>query len=159
VLKARAVVIEDGPDIIDEQAVRRAERALDAIAHNFGHWMGEEVARLDEARLAARRRPQDEPLRAALYRRAHDIKGQGVTLGFPVAARAAASLCTLMDTVPWPAIDFRLVDQHVDAVLAIVREAGDRERQELGEQLALELETAVRLQTARHAAAESRVLH
>jgi hypothetical protein len=159
VLKLRAVVIDDGPDVIDEQAVRRAERALDALSHNFAAWMTDEAARLETARQAALSRVSSEESRQALYRSAHDIKGQGVTLGYPLAARAAASLCALMDGLPWAAIDRRLMHQHVDAVLALIREGEMPDRKAVGARLARELEGAVAQAIARHEADGPRALH
>ncbi len=35
--------------------------------------------------------------REALFRAAHDIKGQAATLGFPLAAAVADSLCRLIE--------------------------------------------------------------
>jgi hypothetical protein len=159
VLKMRAAVLADGPEIIDEQAVKRAERALDALSHNFTAWMGEEARRLDLARKTALSRVSSDDSRQALYRSAHDIKGQGVTLGFPLAARAAASLCNLLDGLPWSAIDGRLIHQHVDAVLALVREGENPERRQVGEHLARELEGAAAAAIRRHEDEGARVLH
>jgi hypothetical protein len=42
--------------------------------------------------------------------------------GFPLAAKVADSLCGLLDGVAPARIPFPLVDHHVDAVRAIVRE-------------------------------------
>jgi HPt (histidine-containing phosphotransfer) domain-containing protein len=63
--------------------------------------------------------------REALFRCAHDIKGQAATLGFPLVADVAGSLCRLIEETHDPArIPLGFVDQHVDAVRAIIREHG-----------------------------------
>src|ERR1043165_7939740 len=63
--------------------------------------------------------------REALFRAAHDIKGQAATLGFPLVAAVAESLCRLLEETHDPRrIPLDLVDQHVDAVRAIFREHG-----------------------------------
>jgi HPt (histidine-containing phosphotransfer) domain-containing protein len=56
-----------------------------------------------------------------LFRAAHDIKGQAATFGFPLVAPVANSLCRLIEHTPDAALlPLRLIDQHVDAVAAIV---------------------------------------
>src|SRR5262249_59373230 len=60
----------------------------------------------------------------ALFRAAHDIKGQAATFGFPWVAALADSLCRLIEHTPdMTRIPLTLVDQHVDAIRAIVRES------------------------------------
>src|SRR5262249_51708372 len=57
------------------------------------------------------------------FRAAHDIKGQAVTFGFPLVAEVASGLCRLIEETRDPRrIPLALIDQHVDAVRAIMRE-------------------------------------
>jgi len=59
----------------------------------------------------------------ALFRAAHDIKGEAATFGFPEVAGTAESLCRLLEHTPKiTSIPVTLVDQHVDATRAIIRE-------------------------------------
>ena len=61
--------------------------------------------------------------REELFHAAHDIKGEAATFGYPAVAAAADSLCRLIEHTPDIArIPLALVDQHVDAVRAIIRE-------------------------------------
>ncbi len=54
---------------------------------------------------------------------AHDVKGDSGTFGFPPWPPAADSLCRLLEHTPdLSRIPLAIVDQHVDAVRAIVRE-------------------------------------
>jgi hypothetical protein len=58
-----------------------------------------------------------------LFHAAHDIKGEAATFGFPAVAAPANSLCRLIEHTPdVTRIPMSLVDQHVDAVRAIIRE-------------------------------------
>ena len=58
-----------------------------------------------------------------LFHAAHDLKGDAATFGYPLAAPIAESLCRLIEHTPDPKqIPLPLLDQHVDAVRAIVRE-------------------------------------
>jgi HPt (histidine-containing phosphotransfer) domain-containing protein len=116
--KALAVAKSTGFD-----PVARAEEALGKLAGEFAEWMEQECAKLDEARQLVRTEGFVEETRDALFRCAHDIRGEAATFGFPLAATPADSLCRLIEHTPDMAlIPLGLVDQHVDAIRAIVRE-------------------------------------
>ena len=103
--------------------VARAEEALGNLAGEFADWMDRECTKLDEARQLVKAEGFAEETRDALFRCAHDIKGEAATFGFPLVAPPADSLCRLIEHTPDIAqIPLGLVDQHVDAIRAIVRE-------------------------------------
>ena len=103
--------------------VARAEEALGNLASEFSGWMNEECEQLDEVRQKVKAEGFAQETRDALFRAAHDIKGEAATFGFPLAAPPADSLCRLIEHTPDMArIPMELVDQHVDAIRAIVRE-------------------------------------
>ncbi len=107
----------------DHDPVARAEQALAQISTEFSSWMDVECARLGAARDELYKAGFDATRREALFTAAHDIKGEAATFGFPLAAAAAKSLCRLIEHTPDPRrIPLTLVDQHVDAIRAIVRE-------------------------------------
>jgi len=103
--------------------IARAEEALGNLAGEFTEWMDSECSKLDEARQLLKTAGFTEETRDALFRCAHDIKGEAATFGFPLVAPPADSLCRLIEHTPDMAqIPLELVDQHVDAIRAIVRE-------------------------------------
>ncbi|HEY4922250.1 MAG TPA: Hpt domain-containing protein [Xanthobacteraceae bacterium] len=112
-----------GRAIEGDDPVARAEAALAQLSSEFSDWMHDECDQLDRARRDAHAAGMAAPQRDALFRAAHDIKGQAATLGFPLVSAVAESLCVLIDEaydarcIPAP-----LIDQHVDAVRAIMRE-------------------------------------
>lgn len=119
--KLGKAVLPAGAD--DHDPVARAEQALATISNEFATWMDQECSRLDKERRKVRKQGLEGAAREALFRAAHDIKGAAATFGFPLAAAAAESLCRLIEHTPAAArIPLALVDQHVDAVRAIVRE-------------------------------------
>ena len=79
-----------------------------------------------------------------LYLRAHDLKGLGATYEFPLITRLAASLCRLIDE---PATRLSapmfLVDAHIDAIKACVRDDIKVDTHPVGKLLANELEGRV----------------
>jgi len=107
----------------DDNPVGRAEDALAKISGEFGDWMVQECERLDRARHSIKQNGFGKKSHDDLFHAAHDIKGEAATFGFPLAAPAAESLCRVLEHTPDPQrIPLSLIDQHVDAVRAIVRE-------------------------------------
>jgi hypothetical protein len=107
-----------------DDPVARAERALAQISSEFAGWMDEECERLSAARADVKALGFTKATHAALFHAAHDIKGQAATFGYPWVASLADSLCRLAEHTPdMTRIPVTLIDQHVDAVRAIVRES------------------------------------
>jgi HPt (histidine-containing phosphotransfer) domain-containing protein len=107
----------------DEDPVARAEAALAELSGEFAVWMDAECERLEAARQDVKRDGFSKVMHDALFRAAHDIKGEAGTFGFPAVVGAADSLCRLLEHTPvMTRIPIALVDQHVDAVRAITRE-------------------------------------
>jgi chemotaxis protein histidine kinase CheA len=112
-----------GRAIPGDDPVGRAEAALAQLSGEFAKWMNDECDGLDRARSNAHAAGMAALERQALFRAAHDIKGQAATFGFPLVAAIAESLCVLIEETRDPArIPAELIDQHVDAVRAIFRE-------------------------------------
>jgi hypothetical protein len=106
-----------------DDPVARAEAALAGLADEFSSWMDTECTRLDQARRRIKKAGLTAATRDELFRAAHDIKGEAETFGFPYAGHVADSLCRLIEHSPDLArVPISLVDQHVDAVRAIIRE-------------------------------------
>ena len=109
-----------GRAIEGDDPVARAEAALAQLSSEFSRWMNDECEQLDRAHRNVRQSGMTALAHDALFRSAHDIKGQAATLGFPLVAAVAESLCCLIEETHDPArIPLDLVDQHVDAVRAI----------------------------------------
>jgi chemotaxis protein histidine kinase CheA len=104
--------------------VVRAEQALAQLSSEFSGWMDTEIERLDQARQLVKTIGFNRATREALFHAAHDIKGEAATFGFPWVASLAESLSRLIEHTPdMHRIPLTLVDQHVDAVRAIIRES------------------------------------
>jgi HPt (histidine-containing phosphotransfer) domain-containing protein len=118
--KAASTVADNDPA---DDPVTRAEQALAGLASEFSSWMDEECSRIDAARRAVRAKGFSRATREALFHAAHDIKGEAATFGFPLVVASADSLCRLIELTPdMQRIPLALVEQHVDAIRAIVRE-------------------------------------
>jgi hypothetical protein len=143
-LKRRAVVMHDGPDGLDETAIRRAEQALQALSGQFNGWMEDAVRKLAEKWQDVLADGPGNGRLAAFHRDAHDMRGQAATLGFPLASRVGGSLCFILEEAPQhrlgePAVRL-LIGQHVDAIRAITREGVMKAQHPIGAKLTDELE-------------------
>jgi HPt (histidine-containing phosphotransfer) domain-containing protein len=119
--RLRQVVSQAAPD--DDDPVARAEAALAGLSSEFSTWMNAECERLEKARVDINNLGFTDKTHDAMFRAAHDIKGEAATFGYPEVAGVAESLCRLLEHTPdMTNIPRKLVDQHVDAVRAVVRE-------------------------------------
>ena len=125
----------------DDDPVALAEQALADLSSEFSAWMQQECDRLDKARHQILESGFNKATREALFHAAHDIKGEAATFGYPAVAAAAESLCRLIEHTPsMDRIPVPLVEQHVNAVRAIIREYSRDD----AEALAVTLTTALR---------------
>lgn len=108
---------------IDPSAIAKAEAAMKALSANFAQWLDDEVVKLEDARARLRTEGLTPETSENLYLRAHDLKGLGGTYEFPLVTRIAGSLCTLIETpARMAATALPLIDAHVDAIRAVVRD-------------------------------------
>lgn len=130
---------------IDADAVARAEAALKAMSAQFEQWLQDEVTKITAAQASLREQGLTSDTSEALYFRAHDLKGLGSTYNYPLVTRIAASLCRLLDdpnkrlSAPTP-----LLDAHVDAIRAVVRDQIQTDEHPVGRELVETLESQVK---------------
>lgn len=129
---------------INADAIAKAEEALKAMSSQFGQWLQDEIVKLDAAQAAIHADGYNAATAEGLYFRAHDLKGLGATYQYPLVTRLAGSLCKLMDD-PVKRLDAPLVliDAHVDAIKAVVRDQIQTDDHPTGRVLAETLEARV----------------
>lgn len=123
--------------------VKKAEQAVERLSTNFGEWMNEEVERLVETWGVSKSAGFSPESRAALYRAAHDLRGQAATLGYPAAGRIAGSFCDVLDECG-AAVPDAFLEQFVRAIRAIARETERNQGSAVADALADELDHAGR---------------
>ena len=126
---------------IDAGAIAKAEEALKAMSAQFGQWLQDEITKLDAAQTAIRTQGLTQETAEGLYFRAHDLKGLGSTYQYPIVTRMAGSLCKLLDD---PArrteAPIVLLDAHIDAIKAVVRDKIQTDDHPVGRDLVETLE-------------------
>ncbi len=132
--------------LFDKDALARAEDALRGMSAHFQGWLEEELAKIQEARLAAEAEGWSDAALTRVLSTAHDVKGLGATYDYPLATRIAGSLCRLLDTPEGMQAARRapaLVTAHIDAMRAAARERIQTSDHPVGRALLRELETRV----------------
>jgi hypothetical protein len=130
---------------IDPAAIAKAEAALKSLAGNFSQWLSDEITKLDAARLRVKAEGMTAETMEDLYLRAHDLKGLGATYGYQLITRVAGSLCRLIDDKEKrTSAPIGLVDAHIDAIKAAVRDDIKSDDHPVGRVLVEELERRVR---------------
>ena len=126
---------------IDPDAIAKAEAALKGLSSQFGQWLQDEITKLEAAQGEIRASGMTRVSVDGLFTRAHDLKGLGATYEFPIVTRIAASLCKLLgDGDTRLNTPMALVDAHVDAIRAAVRDNIRDSENPVGRVLATELE-------------------
>ena len=129
---------------IDANAIAKAEEALKAMSSQFGQWLQDEIVKLDKAQADIRSEGYNAQTAEALYFRAHDLKGLGATYQYPLVTRLAGSLCKMMDDPAKRGTAPRtLIDAHIDAIKAVVRDQIQTDEHPTGRILAETLEAGV----------------
>jgi HPt (histidine-containing phosphotransfer) domain-containing protein len=134
--KLRKAITRVSATDAEDDPLTRAEQALEDLSTEFAGWMVSESERLDVARQQIKATGFDKVTRDSLFHAAHDIKGEAATFGYPDVAASADSLCRLIEHTPDAVrIPIALVDQHVDAIRAIIREGARADVAALAEAL------------------------
>lgn len=129
---------------IDAGAIAKAELALQAMSSQFGQWLQDEIVKLDQAQAEIRNTGYGVATAEALYFRAHDLKGLGTTYQYPLVTRLAGSLCKMLDDpAKRMAAPILLLDAHIDAIKAVVRDEIQTDAHPVGKILAETLEARV----------------
>lgn len=122
--------------------VKAAEAALERLSSHFGNWMDNETKDLLSAWDCLQSEGLSEDTLAPLFQAAHNIKGQALTLGFPLVGQVAAGFCHLIETVPSAdKLPLELAERYVEAIRAMVMEGAKDDGNKTGVELLESLES------------------
>ena len=129
---------------INADAIAKAEEALKAMSAQFGQWLNDEIVKLDKAQADIREQGYTPATAEALYFRAHDLKGLGTTYDYPLVTRIAGSLCKMLDDAERRmSAPVAVLDAHIDAIRAVVRDQIKTDEHPTGRALVETLEQRV----------------
>ena len=130
---------------IDPAMIAKAEAAMKSLASNFSQWLNDEITKLESARATIQAEGPSPENMESLYLRAHDLKGLGATYGFPLVSRIGGLLCRLIeDKTQRLQAPMALVDAHIMAIKAAVRDNITSEDHPVGTILVQELEGRIK---------------
>ncbi len=127
--------------------LKRAEAAVADLAKDYPAWALADVAKARAALTAA---GDDAAQRGeqigALFRVAHDLKGQGASFGFPLVTKIGQSLCILTrDRMrEYGPKEFDLAKSHLDAIDLVLTKGIKGEGGKVGTDLVAKLEFKVK---------------
>jgi chemotaxis protein histidine kinase CheA len=126
-----------------KEALRRAEDVVAKVAGEFEQSLRQEFAELDALVVQYRATPSDETL-DQLFRRIHNLRGQGTTLGFPLITRIGNSFCRyIIERDETRAAKPELIEQHLNALQIVSKQGGGKKQDAIADQVARALEQAV----------------
>lgn len=125
------------------EAMRRMEQVLQSVAVEFIATIPEELDTLDGL-LSEFRRDRSALTLDKMFRRIHNLRGQGSTMGFPLITRIGTSFCKYMvERDAARPVNPDLIEQHLQALRIVLRERKAGNGDELASQVAAALEQAV----------------
>ena len=128
------------------KVLARAEAAVADLAKDYGRWA---LADVKKARAALASAVDDPAGRhqhvEAIFRVAHDLKGQGASFGFPLITKIGHSLCTLTRDrmLDYQAKHLDLAKAHVDAIELVLTKNITGDGGKVGAELVARLEQRV----------------
>lgn len=149
-LKDKVKPIRQRPGQPVDDPVARAERELKKLEPQFGIWMEKDIKRLKDAwdefsaSTAGGAVVNSESV-AGMFHAAHDLKGQASTFGQPYIASVASSMCMILeDEKVLGIVPQILIEQHVNAIVAIYRESSKPNASAIAFKLSDELTVATK---------------
>jgi chemotaxis protein histidine kinase CheA len=124
----------------------RAEAAVADLAKDYASWALADVAKARTALATAAADPAQRARQVeALFRIAHDLKGQGASFGFPLITKIGQSLCILTRDRghDYRAGHLDLAKSHLDAIELVLTKGIKGEGGKVGAELAAKLEQRV----------------
>lgn len=124
--------------------IAKADHAVTALSANFEEWMSNAVDALVETRQKLLTDPVLTAETSGFSKAALEVKSLGETYGYPLITRISHSLFRLLVRIPEGRnLPGALVDAHIDAVRALLRNRIKTADDQLGTVLATELEKQV----------------
>jgi len=138
------------PVDFDPQVIRAAEARIQALVGDYADWVESYLDSMADSLAALR--PSAKPLKSNcrhvenINHIAHELRGQGGTFDYPLVTAFGKSLyeATLHADMPITAASRKLMQAHIDAIRTVFKNRIQGKGGEVGAQLLLEIEQAVK---------------
>ncbi len=129
---------------LNPSLVQKAENAVSNLAQDFEQWLGDAVSALHDARQKLITDTEQTVAGSGFDKAALEVKSLGETYGYPLITRISHSLFRLIVKTPQDQKPpMALLDAHVDAIRALLRDKVRDAHSPIGNALASELEKRV----------------
>lgn len=129
---------------LNPNLVTKAEQAVSQMAGDFAQWIEQMVDKVVAERQTLGAGPITKATATKLYTTVLETKSLGETYGYPLISRFSHSLCRLLIRLEGPReAPIALVDAHIAAIRAALREKMTTADHPIGLALATELEKQV----------------
>lgn len=129
--------------LAQKEALQRAEQAVAVVAQEFETLLEEELVQLDKLMLEYKENPSSDVL-DRVFRKVHNLRGQGTTMGFPLVTRIGTSFCAyIIERNMDRPLKQALIQQHLQALHIVLRQKKANDGDAVSLQVAAALEEAV----------------
>jgi len=144
-LRAKLGVTDDVGEEMDLEALQRAEEAVEELQDSYPEWVKPEVDLMASIlnELKALSGEEQTKCLEEIFDLAHNIKGQGTSFGYPLMTQIGESLCDFLRTSKtMDGAAFQLIESHILAMQAVIRDRVCNEDDALGVKTVSELRAA-----------------
>ncbi|MDA0655105.1 MAG: hypothetical protein O2912_01670 [Proteobacteria bacterium] len=135
--------VKRGAPIDPAKAIENANAVVTNVAKEFAASLKDEFAELDRLFAIYKQSNAVDDL-DALFRRVHNLRGQGTTLGFPLISRIGSSFCCyIIERNQAFPIRSGIIEQHLAALRCVFQQGIDGTGDGVSQQVAAALEHAV----------------
>lgn len=101
-----------------EEAIQRAQGAVDELKTDFGDWIDEQYSALSSTLAKIARDPSDKGALERAHQKSAYLRDVGGTMGFTLVTFIASTLCDVLEAyIAGAAFDKNVTDCHMDAFL------------------------------------------
>ncbi|MDP6874617.1 MAG: Hpt domain-containing protein [Alphaproteobacteria bacterium] len=131
-------------DLTVSELMAKANQVMAAMAKSYPKWLQADLEDLAAAYRKLCEVPQDQAVKAELFRISHDIKGQAAGFGYDLAGEVGGSLCYCLnrrETIS--EVDLQVIEAHIDAFTACVKQSLKGDGGTIGRELSAELSALI----------------
>lgn len=134
-----------GPPVLPDDIMEKAEQSLQRAALDFSTWAREYLQNLAALCVEAETKPERRRnYFSEINLLAHELRGQGGTFGYPLISVFGKMLYeATLDTVPESDSQVGIVEAHIDAMRAVIRDKISGDGGQVGKEVQASLQAAI----------------
>lgn len=131
-------------DLSVSQMMAKAHRVMAVIAQSYSQCLRADLEALAAVQKKLQAQPNGAGNKAELFRISHDIRGQAASFGYDMASHVGTSLCQYLERQDYlGANQLKVVDAHINAIRAYLRQFLKGDGGAVGQAIMVELEALI----------------